>query len=288
MLPKPAASKSNTPQVFSNIKTWQHIDRIISLAARINALVCFTFTDPELRVKTIEQCGASQVQWVDVLGSLLDTISGYIGMQPSPSAIGGSNKKKPLSNSYFTRIEAVDFAIRQDDGNMAQNLLNADIVLLGISRVQKTPLSMYLAQQFGLKAANARIVLGQPCPPEVYAIEPRRVFVLTAQADYIYKVRRRREEMVAQEEEQFKAKGEKPPPNPISKQMAPGYTLDDYANIDYIRNELEFTEKLLSEHSEWNRLEMTGVSVEEMADHHILPKLPRKPTMTEVIQAHLA
>jgi len=81
---------------------------------------------------------------------MLESISNYVGLKPSPEAT--SNKaRKPLSETYFTRIEAVDFAIRQDDGNLIKNLGDADIVLLGISRVQKTPLSMYLAQQFGLK-----------------------------------------------------------------------------------------------------------------------------------------
>uniref|UniRef100_A0A6U2FPY2 PAS domain-containing protein n=1 Tax=Hemiselmis andersenii TaxID=464988 RepID=A0A6U2FPY2_HEMAN len=277
-----ALSNRTTTQVFSNIKTWRHIDRIISLAGRIDGFVCFTLTDPELRNKTVARCESSGVQWVDVLGSMLDSLSSYVGLKPSmlgtASGEGEGSKRKPLSSSYFTRIEAVDFAIRQDDGNLLKNLARADIVLIGISRVQKTPLSMYLAQQFGLKVANFRIHLGEPIPPELFEVEPRRVFVLFAHQDYIFKVRRRRLELVAESADP----GDDTTDHMQQKiKVSKGYQTSDYADIEYIKKELDYCRELVVNYSEWRSIDMTGVSVEEMADHHILPYLPRKPSITE-------
>ena len=68
-------------------------------------------------------------------------------------------RRKPLSDKYFRRIEAVEFTIKHDDGNLPENFYNADIVLLGVSRTGKTPLSTYLAQQFGYKMGMTSCLL---------------------------------------------------------------------------------------------------------------------------------
>jgi hypothetical protein len=88
----------------------------------------------------------------DVIGPVLNKLTHYMEAEPSlrPRS-SAENVRKPLSGQYFKRIEAVEFTIKQDDGALCRNLGKADLILLGVSRSSKTPLSMYLAQQYGYK-----------------------------------------------------------------------------------------------------------------------------------------
>ena len=142
--------------------------------------------------------------------------------------------------TYFQRIEAVEYTIKADDGKDPRALHEAHVVLLGVSRTSKTPLSTYLAHK-GFKVGNVPIVLDRPFPDQLFAIDQRRVFALTIDPDALQEIRRAR----------LKAMG-----------MARSVNYDDMA---YILAELEYAEELFRAHREWPVIDVTGRAVEETA-----------------------
>src|SRR5690606_3679339 len=113
-------------------------------------------------------------------------LGAYLGATPT-----GTPGLPKLNEAYFDCIEAVEFAVKHDDGQAVQGLHLADIVLVGLSRTSKTPLSTYLAQK-GLKAANVPIVLGLPLPRELDQIDQGRIFGLTINVGALIRIRRAR------------------------------------------------------------------------------------------------
>eukprot|EP00960_Hanusia_phi_P077418 768692-Hanusia_phi.AAC.2 len=281
----PSCSHSNsvTTQVFSNVKSVLKMRRIIAFAKYVGALVCFTIRDTELRKELADECKEANIAAVDLLGDLSDGLSHFLELTPikdSADQVDSTLQRKPLSSGYFKRIEAVDFAIKMDEGSFPENYHKADLVLVGVSRVQKTPLAMYLSQQFGLKVANTKIVLDCPAEPELLKIDPKKVFALTCQADWLLKMRRRRVMMVRSDfQDDSLRKGS------IKFEVGPGHSETEYASMDYIRTELEYADSIFRQNPQWNRIDITGLSVEEVADLHIVPALPRRPTVIEVAAA---
>ncbi len=128
---------------------------VIEACARDGGLLVFTIVSPELREFIHQVCYEKKVEAVDVIGALLGKLSSFLDSEPlcKPSA------SLPLSEEYFRRIEAVEFAVKNDDGKEPRNLKKADLILAGVSRTSKTPLSTYLANR-GIKVANVPLVLG--------------------------------------------------------------------------------------------------------------------------------
>jgi [pyruvate, water dikinase]-phosphate phosphotransferase / [pyruvate, water dikinase] kinase len=93
--------------------------------------------------------------------------------------------------AYFDRIEAMEFAIKHDDGQQPEGLLEADVVLIGVSRTSKTPLSMYLASK-GFRAANVPLVPGSTPPHQLFEVDPRRVFGLISSVETLSDIRSKR------------------------------------------------------------------------------------------------
>ncbi|HUF01805.1 MAG TPA: pyruvate, water dikinase regulatory protein [Gaiellaceae bacterium] len=150
------------------------------------AVMVYTLVEPELREAMRQLCRRARVHYCDLLGHPIDSISRVAGvaarMQPGARA--------PLDQTYFKRIEAIEFAVKHDDG-VGRGLDEADIVLVGVSRTSKTPLSIYLGY-LGYKAANVPIVSGIEPPPELYEIDPAKVVGLTIDADRLLDIRTRR------------------------------------------------------------------------------------------------
>ena len=116
--------------------------------------------------------------------SALEAVSGLV-----PEWEAGLVRK--IDRGYFDRVEALEFAVKHDDGRGVEELDQAEIVLIGVSRSSKTPIAMYLAFK-GFKAANVPLVPGVPPPPELFAIDPRRIFGLTTGADLLVEIRGKR------------------------------------------------------------------------------------------------
>lgn len=156
-------------------------------AARLGAAVVFTLIRPQLRALLLERARAAGVPAVDLMGPLLDALERVSGLTPrlEPGLI------HRLDEEYFRRIECVEFAVKHDDGKAPQGLTRADIVLIGVSRTSKTPVSMYLAHR-RYKVANVPLVPELEPPAELFLVDPRRVVGLTIQAEQLARIRRER------------------------------------------------------------------------------------------------
>ena len=148
------------------------------------AVMVYTLVEPELREIMRQLCRRARVHYCDLLGHPIDSISRVAGvaarMQPGARA--------PLDAQYFKRIEAIEFAVKYDDGVGGRGLDEADIVLVGVSRTSKTPLSMYLGY-LGYKAANVPFVHGIDPPEELFEIDPAKIVGLTIAADRLGEIR---------------------------------------------------------------------------------------------------
>lgn len=151
-------------------------------------LVFYTLVNDELRARLEDYVAAHpQVVAVDLLTSAIEAISKMSGLTPQdvPGTLHVADQ------NYFRRIEAIEFTIAHDDGRNPQELPLADIVLIGVSRTSKTPLSIYLAQQ-GYKVANIPLDLQSEPPREIYQVDPSRLFGLMTTVDVLVGIRKRR------------------------------------------------------------------------------------------------
>ena len=148
----------------------QQIDRTLEEALENHAVVCYTIVSAELRKHLADRALALNLQVVDVLGPMLRAIEKNSGLVPKNQA----GLIHALDHEYFKRVEAIEFAVKYDDGKNPLGLLKADIVIIGVSRTSKTPLSMYLANK-QLKVANVPLVPEIAPPPELFKVLPHRI-----------------------------------------------------------------------------------------------------------------
>jgi regulator of PEP synthase PpsR (kinase-PPPase family) len=150
------------------------------------AVMVYTLVEPDYRDAMRQLCRRARVHYCDLLGHPIDSISRVAGvaarMEPGARA--------PLDQTYFKRIEAMEFAVRYDDG-MGGGLDEADIVLVGVSRTSKTPLSIFLGY-LGHKAANVPIVKGVDPPPALFEIDRGKIVGLTIDPERLVEIREER------------------------------------------------------------------------------------------------
>jgi [pyruvate, water dikinase]-phosphate phosphotransferase / [pyruvate, water dikinase] kinase len=149
------------------------IDQIVHEASKSNTIIVYTIVVPELKQYLTECASQHQVIHIDLLGPIVDTISKVVGQEPNRK-IGMTHR---LDEQYFKKVEAVEFAVKYDDGRDFSGICQADIVLVGVSRTSKTPLSMYLAHK-GYKCANVPIVPEMQPPTEIFSVPKEKVIGL--------------------------------------------------------------------------------------------------------------
>jgi [pyruvate, water dikinase]-phosphate phosphotransferase / [pyruvate, water dikinase] kinase len=166
------------------------VDDVQLAAARARgrrAVVLYTIVEPELREAMRALCKRYRLHYCDLLGHPLDAVARVSGsparMEPGPRPV--------LDSAYFKRIAAIEFAVRFDDGVGAHGLHEADVVLVGVSRSSKTPLSIYLGY-LGYKTANVPVVRGIEPPRELWEIEPTKIVGLTIDAETLHEIRSER------------------------------------------------------------------------------------------------
>ena len=147
------------------------------------AVVVYTLVDPDLRESMRTLCRRAKLHYCDLLGHPIEAIAKVSGQtaKMTPGA------RPPLNDAYFRRMSAIEFAVKFDDG-VGAGLREADIVLVGVSRTSKTPLSIYLGY-LGYKAANVPLVKGIEPPPELYEIDQAKVVGLTIDAQRLSEIR---------------------------------------------------------------------------------------------------
>lgn len=155
------------------VNSIEQIDKIVQEAKESNAVICYTIVSPEIRAEVARKTQELNVTAVDILGPVLTAIEKTSGLTPKnqPGLIHA------LDHEYFKRVAAVEFAIKYDDGKNPWGLTKADLVIIGVSRTSKTPLSMYLANK-QLKVANVPLVPEIPPPEELFKVPNNRIIGL--------------------------------------------------------------------------------------------------------------
>lgn len=174
-------------QRFPFITDEELLQPILRDALHDKAIVVTTLVNKKLVAMVKDFANRTSLQFVDYMSPLSDILEGTFGVQPlqEPGAI------HKLNEQYFSRVSAIEFAVRYDDGKDSKGFLEADYVLLGVSRTSKTPLSMYLANR-NHKVANLPLIPEVSLPAELDQIDPKKIIGLTASIDSLMDIRKSR------------------------------------------------------------------------------------------------
>jgi hypothetical protein len=213
----------------------EEVKAIVREAAAAGGVIAYTLVQPELRDAMREEAIRLGVRAVDVMGPM---------MQAFIDTFNDSPKYKPgllheMDEQYFRKIEAVEFAVKYDDGKDARGLLQAQVVLVGVSRTSKTPLSIYLAHK-GIKTANYPLTPEIKPPSELFVASGRLIVGLTMDPERLLKIRT----------ERLKALG-------LPSQAA-------YASMERIRKELDYAADIMKRLN-CPVIDVTEKSIEETA-----------------------
>ncbi len=221
------------------VRTQQQLERIISKIEENPGPVIFTLVDEKMRKRLADRCEELNVPCVSVLDPVIRSLSSYLGKH----ARGVPGLQHQMDDAYFRRVAAIDFTMRHDDGKKLEDLKEADIILVGVSRTSKTPTSVFLARR-GMKVANIPLAPGVEVPKAKFELKGPMYVGLTAAPDRLVHIRRSR----------LRADG------PDSKALEENTYLDQEKIEDEIRN----ARKLFSKY-DWPVIDVTKRSVEETA-----------------------
>ncbi len=220
---------------ISYVNDREAIDTLIQKASKENSFIVFTLVVQELSEYLAEKAMENNIGAVDIMTPVLLPLVKQLGLSPKQEP--GLLRK--LDEKYFKKVEAVEFAVKYDDGKDTRGILLADVVLVGVSRTSKTPLSMYLAHK-NVKVANIPLVPEVSPPEELKLISPKKIIGLTLNIENLNKIRR----------ERLKAMGLKDTAN--------------YANMERIFMELEYSQKIMKD-LKCKVIDTTDKAVEETA-----------------------
>ncbi len=178
---------------WSLIRTPRQLDMVMEGIRGWPGLVLYTFVDESLRKRLEEFCRSQNIPSIAVLDPILKTMATHFGV-PSAQAPG---KQHELDAEYFARIDAMDYALAQDDGHGTDHLAEADVIILGVSRTSKTPTCIYLANR-GIKAGNIPLIPGHPMPIELTKLPKPMIVGLTKDPDSLVEIRRNRLHLLQQ------------------------------------------------------------------------------------------
>ena len=217
------------------VRSRRELDRVLKDVENAPGIVLYTLFNRELADALEEACKRLNMPCAAPLKRVLQVFDSYLGMASTPT-VGGQHV---LDADYFRRIEALNFSMVHDDGHLPENLNDADIILLGISRTSKTPTSIYLANR-GFKTANVPLVPGMTLPPQLENKTKAFVVALVASPERIAQVRQNR-----------------------VIEQAHGH-LEEYVDRDAIAAEIAQTRQLCARHG-WPIIDVTRRSIEETA-----------------------
>lgn len=223
-------------RTFPNVQNVEDVRKLFRLARRDHALVVTTIVTEAHREVAHQLAERFELAHIDLFGPVLNDLGEFLEKEPSEQP----GLQHVADEEYFRRIEAIEFTVKADDGKNPHALRKADIVLVGISRTSKTPLSVYLAHK-GYRVANVPLVLDHEPPPELWDVDPERIFALTIDPETLLEIRR----------ERLVAMG-------INHRSS-------YGDIDYILAESEQAHDLFGQNAEWPIIDVTNKAVEETA-----------------------
>jgi len=193
-----------------------HIDDILEEAVEEQAILVYTLVLSRLRNYIERRAKEMNLVTIDILSPLINALEEKTGLKPKNIP----NITHRLDEQYFRKVEAVEFAVKYDDGKDPRGVLYADVVVIGVSRTSKTPLSMYLAHK-GIKTANIPLVPEVTPPRELFIVPPNKIFGLVLSPEKLNQIRSER-----------------------LKTLGLG-TSADYANMNRIMEELEYAEQIM-------------------------------------------
>lgn len=222
---------------YKNVRTKKQIEAIFTEAAIHHDLIVYTIVSLELSEYVAELSRSTRVRALDLMGPLLTTFSNYFNQAPQ----GEPGLLHQVNDSYFKRVEAMEFTLNHDDGKHLESLHLANVILVGISRTSKTPLSLYLSLH-GIKVVNIPLIMGMEIPEELFKVDQRKIFALTIDSEALQEIREQR----------------------LSKLGAKTHT-GDYASSDQVIKEVEWANQLFKENKRWPVFNVTGKALEETA-----------------------
>ena len=222
---------------FAFIRTEQQIDKIIKECDQIdNAIILYTIVETKLAKYLANQSEKFSVPCFGVLGNLILSFSKLLNQK----AIHKPSAQHVLDEDYYKRIEAIQFTMSHDDGKKVDDINNADVILLGVSRTSKTPTSIYLANR-GYKTINIPLVLDQKIPENLKSNNTSYIIIgLVADPERLSDIRRNRVAIMKDQK------------------------LKEYTDLDAIKKEVEDSKKLFKKNN-WPIIDVTRRSVEETA-----------------------
>jgi [pyruvate, water dikinase]-phosphate phosphotransferase / [pyruvate, water dikinase] kinase len=225
------------PEEFSwtLVRTKPQMEKIIESIQQNPGVVMYTLVDAGLRDILKLECAKRGLPCIAVLANVVTELSSYLGQETH--AMPG--KQHELNEEYFTRVDAINYALGHDDGQGQWELEEADVVLVGVSRTSKSPTCVYLAHK-GFKAANIPFVLDCPLPPGLEQLKKPLVVGLTIGTDRLQQIRKTRLQSLKQEHD------------------------SNYVDLEYMQREIAESRKLFQKYK-WPVIDVTKRSVEETA-----------------------
>ena len=215
------------------VRTEQQLEKALISIQGFPGVVFYTLVNQKRRRRLEKRCAELNIPAISVLDPSLATLGRYLGA-PMSSEVGA---QRTMDDEYFSRMGALDFAMRHDDGQNINGLVNADIILLGVSRTSKTPTCIYLANR-GFKAGNIPLVPGVNLPDHIKSLSKPLIVGLISSPDRIVQIRRHR----------LTSLGNKPD--------------TDYVDKQKVRSEMMQAKRLFAKHS-WPIVDVTRRSIEE-------------------------
>ncbi len=221
---------------FAFVRTEQQIDKIIKECTSLeNSLILYTIVETKLAKYLSSQSETNNVPCFGILGNLILSFSKLLNQK----AIHKPSAQHVLDDDYYKRIEAIQFTMSHDDGKKVDDIGNADVILLGVSRTSKTPTSIYLANR-GYKTVNIPLVLDQKIPNDLTLNKKVCIIGLIADPERLADIRRNRVAIMKD------------------------HNLKEYTDLDFIKKEVEDSKNLFKKNN-WPMIDVTRRSVEETA-----------------------
>lgn len=222
---------------YKNVRTTEQIDAIFNEAAIHHDLIIHTIVSGKLREYISERSRVTRVRTLDLIGPALTAFSNYFNQEP----MSEPGLLHQVNDEYYRRVEAMEFTLNHDDGRNIASLHLADVILVGVSRTSKTPLSVYLSQH-GIKVVNIPMIKDSPLPSELFEVDQRKIFALTIDPESLREIRKNRLQRLGAEKHQ-----------------------GDYAEHDKIVEEVEWANAIFKENKRWPVFNVTDKALEETA-----------------------
>ncbi len=222
--------------VYPAVRTNKQLDRVLSEIEESPGVVLYTLLDQALIGRLEDKCHELGLPCLSILGPVLRLFQAYLGAE-STHKVGAQHI---LNAEYFKRIDALNYTMMHDDGQLNDDLESADVVLLGVSRTSKTPTSIYLANR-GVKTANIPLVPGVPIPSHLEGIRHPLVVGLFASPERIVQIRQNRLLGLNVHRDD-----------------------DQYIDRQAVAEEIAFSRRLCAKHN-WPLIDVTRRSIEETA-----------------------